>query len=76
MTNEVGGPRGLPPGSSPRLKRPHHVGEADGVDVEDGLGVGVGSLRGGIAGDEDQVPDPRRRRPQEVADHPGHAAAT
>jgi hypothetical protein len=50
------------------------IHEADGIDVE--VGLGVARRAHGLAGDEQQVVDPRGAGAQQVGTHLGHPAAT
>ena len=52
----------------------HQVGQPDGIDVEDRRGVWVGPLHRRVSAHQQQVPDPARRGPQQVREHPHHVA--
>ena len=47
----------------------HQVGEADGVDVEDGGGIGVGPHLRRVAGDDQEVAQAGRGGAEQVGEH-------
>ena len=53
--------------SRPWLRPRHDAGEADGVDVEDRGGIGVGSHLGRIAGEAEDIFEAHGRGAEEVA---------
>ena len=62
-------PDGVSPGIEAVVEVAHQVGEADGVDVEDGRGIGIRPHLGRIAGHQQDVPQPERRCAEQVAQH-------
>ncbi len=48
------------------MRRRHHVDEADGVDIENGGGVGIVAQLGRVAGEAEDVVQPDGRRAEQV----------
>ena len=56
-------------GIEPAIEPRHEIGESDAVDVEDRRRLGIGPHLRWIPGDDEQVPDSRRRGAEQIGQH-------